>query len=122
MNTKLINILAGLWLVLNLPIIPYIGTVFVQVDPVIHFTVSIIVLIIFFGIQLKFKSKLMSVSVISSLCVVVLSVLRFETVRNSLSTNNVDTVINNVVFAIIILAILGATIIYKIIRQNKTKY
>lgn len=119
MNTKIINTIAGLWLVVNLPIIPFIGSIFIKVDPVLHLVVSIVVLIVFFVLNKLFTDKLNSVAIVASLCVVAISILRFDSIRYSLSTTNDDSLVSKLIVVIILVVMVIGFLVYKIIKDRR---
>jgi hypothetical protein len=77
MNNKTFEWIAGLWLFLNFPIIPFVGSVFYLLTPGLHLILAIAVLIVFIVL-----SKRLSVSVAASLAVVLIAVLRFEQTKD----------------------------------------
>jgi uncharacterized membrane protein SirB2 len=119
MNTKIINSIAGLWLIVNLPIIPFAGSIFVKVDPTLHLVVSIVVLIIFFVLNRLSTNKLVSVATAASLCVVAISILRFDSIRYSLSTTNGDSLVSKLIVVIVLAVIAIGFLVYKIMKDRR---
>jgi hypothetical protein len=119
MNTKIINTVAGLWLIINLPIIPFVGFLFFKMDPVIHLVMSLVVLIVFFVLNKLFTNKLINVATVASLCVIAISILRFDSIRYSLSTTNGDSLVSKLIAVIVLAVIAIGFLVYKIMKDRR---
>jgi hypothetical protein len=109
-----LNVIGGLWLLINIPAIPFVGSVFHQISPSVHLILSIIVLITF-----VILSKSFSVSVVASLCVVAIALLRLDGIKNLLQSSGPESVSTSL-YAVIVLTFLAICVIgHRLIKNKK---
>ena len=113
MNKKL-DWIGGTWLLINIPAIPFVGSILHQLPASLHLVLAVIVVIIFATL-----SKSFSASVIASLCVVAIVLLRLEQVQDYLQSAGVDSVTSSLILVIMIALIAVGVIVYKLIKGKR---
>lgn len=107
------NWIGGIWLLINIPIVPFVGSILHQLPASLHLIVSLIVLAVF-----TVLSKSLSASVVASICVVAIALLRLEQVQNYLQSGDVNSVTSPLILVIVIALIAVGAIVYKIVKTR----
>ncbi len=114
MNKKL-DWVGGIWLLINIPAIPFVGSIIYQLPVSLHLIVSVVVLAIF-----AVLSKSVSTSVVASLCVVAIALLRLDQVIDYLQSSGIDSITSSLIIVAVIAIIAVVAIIYSIVKSKSS--